>query len=401
MKKLLLLAFTVSLIFVNVHALGKLQVKSIIELAPTHTSMVVRDADGKYAPALIVKTELKGLGFKNIGRPTPHAAQYDEGLHQYKFYLNDKQRVMQITHSEYEPLEVRLLADWNIEVKAQRVYEMVLENRPENEVIPFNIITNPNDATKFIDDKSLGTGESFELEVGEHNLRVEKEGYEPHSETIIVSKTKPYINITLAEAEPVMITIKSTPTEADINLDSLKKGKTDKAVFVFPGEYTLRLSKDKYDILERKITVTKTGSNLFDFSLTKNTSILTIDSTPSNCEVYINNEKVTGNKLELPPGMYRIEVKKDGYIEQSKTLTLEKGKDTTESFSLEQKAGKLQFEGEPLSARTTMKSGSSVYKSWSGSKYLSDVPIGSYELTTELNGYQKQTKTISIKQNET
>ncbi|MDP8232990.1 MAG: SUMF1/EgtB/PvdO family nonheme iron enzyme, partial [Candidatus Zophobacter franzmannii] len=54
-----------------------------------------------------------------------------------------------------------------------------------------------------------------------------------------------------------------------------------------------------------------------------------------------------------------------------------------------------------MDATTTLKSGSSVYKSWSGSKYLIDVPIGSYELTTDLSGYQKQSKTISIKQNET
>ena len=468
MKKLLLLALMVSLIFVNVHALGKLQVKSITELAPTHTSMVVRDADGKYAPALIVKTELKGLGFKNIGRPTPHAAIYEEGDHQYKFYMNDKQRVIKITHSDYEPLEVRLLTDWNIEVKAQRVYEMVLENQPENEVIPFNIITNPNDATKFIDDKSLGTGESFELEIGDHVLRVEKEGYEPHSETITVSKTKPYINITLAEAEPVKITIKSTPLEADVYINNMNEGKTNKQLFYFPGSYQLRLVKDKYDPIEEtitvtetgenefiynlqknvfqvtiktepqdceisinldkitgntkelpigeynirirknkyepiegKITVTKNGKNEFIYNLQKNTSNLNINTTPASCEITVNKSKMTGTSKEVSAGTYQIVVKKEGYESDTRTVVVEKGINKTESFTLVQKTGKLQFVAEPMDATTTMKSGSSVYNSWSGSKYLTDVPIGTYELRTDLNGYQKQTKTISIKQNET
>jgi len=67
-------------------------VSSIRELPETHTNLEVYDADGKYAPVLLVKTNLKDLGIQNIGRPTKHAPEYNSGDHHYKFYMNDNQR---------------------------------------------------------------------------------------------------------------------------------------------------------------------------------------------------------------------------------------------------------------------------------------------------------------------
>ena len=96
--------------------LGTLRVESIKELSETNMNIEVYDADGKFAPVLIVKTELRGLGFQNVSRPTKHAAEYNVGKHKYKFYMNDSQRVVEITHSDYEPLEVRLLADFSINI---------------------------------------------------------------------------------------------------------------------------------------------------------------------------------------------------------------------------------------------------------------------------------------------
>jgi len=158
--KRILFNIIIFIISFELFALGTLRVESIKELPETHTSLEALDADGKFAPALIVKTELKGLGFRNVSRPTKHAATYDEGKHQYTFYLNDNQRVIEITHADYEPLEVRLLADFNINAKAQRVYELVLSNVPEKIYIPINIVTEPSGARIYIDENDMGISET-------------------------------------------------------------------------------------------------------------------------------------------------------------------------------------------------------------------------------------------------
>ncbi|MDP8231892.1 MAG: TonB family protein [Candidatus Zophobacter franzmannii] len=468
MKKLLLLFFIISMMTVNVYALGKLEVKLLVELAPTHKSMKILDADGKYAPALIVKTQLKGLGFKNIGRPTPHAAQYDVGLHQYKFYLNDKQRVIQITHADYEPLEVRLLADWDVEVKAQRVYEMVLEHMPEKELIPFSIITTPEKTTKYVDGKLLGTNESYELTLGEHELKVEKSGLKTLIKTINVSKEKPFVEMKLTNIETVVITIKSVPQGANISIDSKDEGKTDDQLFRYPRKYSLRLSKDKYEPVEDSITVTEAGKNVFEYvllqnifpvtfnvqpegceisintekligitkelpigthtihinksgyesvsetfaitqdgskafayNLIKNTSLLTINTTPTDCKIYLFEKLISGHTMELSAGKHLIEVKKDGYYDEKRDVEIVKGVDKNEVFSLTAKTGTLQFKVQPIDAITDMIINGKSYNSWSGAKVLKEVPIGEYSLNSELDGYMSSSKTVLIKENKT
>ena len=153
MKHFLIIIFLI--LAINLSALGSFRVESIKELPATHTNLEVVDADGKYAPVLLVKTDLRGVGIQNIARPTKHAPIYEVGDHQYKFYMNDHQRVVKITHADYEPLEVRLLDEFGIDVKAQRVYELKLTDTPEMEFVNVVIISEPADASKIVDGKSI------------------------------------------------------------------------------------------------------------------------------------------------------------------------------------------------------------------------------------------------------
>ncbi|MCK4311272.1 MAG: SUMF1/EgtB/PvdO family nonheme iron enzyme [Candidatus Cloacimonetes bacterium] len=401
MKKTLFVIF-ITVLIIQLNSLGTLRVESIKELPPTHTNLEVRDADGKWAPVLIVKTELKGLGFKNIGRPTKHAPIYNEKKNEYKFYMNDKQRVVEITHSEYEPLVVRLLADYNIEVHAQRVYEMVLTNVPEKVFINVVIISKPSDAEKIIDGENLGTGQTFKLFIGKHTLEVQKEGYISKTKTITVSESSTlFKDIKLEEIEQVMITIKSVPTGATIYLNNDEIGKTNKQPFRFPGNYNLRLVKNKYEKIEETITVTETGNNIFSYHLEKSTVMLTISINPSDADIYLNNEKLTGNIQEISPGKHKIEVRKTGYFSQTRTIEVQKGKDITESFTLKKKTGKLQFVVEPMEANVTLKKDEKTIDNWKGSKYKTNLQIGEYQIIASLTGYEPKTKKCTIDLNKT
>jgi formylglycine-generating enzyme required for sulfatase activity len=402
MKKICFIAFVIVIFTISLSALGTLRVESIKELPETHMNLEVRDADGKFAPVLLVKTELKGLGFQNVSRPTKHAAEYIEGDHHYKFYMNDNQRVVKITHSDYEPLEIRLLADYKIEVHAQRVYEMVLSNVPEKEFINVVIISDPPDAEKIIDGKNMGTGQSFELFIGSHSLKLQKSGYKNLSRDIEVSRSKTlFNNLNLQEVEPVMITIKSIPTGANIFLDDVEIGKTNYQPFKFPGTYKLRLSLSKYETIEKIITVTETNSNTFSYNLEKRTVILAINTTPSNTDIYINNEKLSNNSKEVSPGRYKIEVKKEGYFDDSRTIDVVKGKNVTESFTLKQKTGKLQFAVQPMEAQVTLKKDGKTIENWTGSKMKSNLPVGEYKITASLSGYKTKTRECTLELDKT
>lgn len=66
-----------------------------------------------------------------------------------------------------------------------------------------------------------------------------------------------------------------------------------------------------YRLFIKKKSVTSTG-------------IIAIDSTPKTAKIYVNGELkgVTDMNLTLPPGKYTVELKKDGYINWKKSISL-------------------------------------------------------------------------------
>ena len=227
------------------NALGILRVESIKLLPPEHMNIKVYDADGKYAPLLIVKTELRGLGFQNVSRPTRKAAEYIAGDHHYKFYMNDNQRVVKITHADYEPLEIRLLADFGIEVKAQRVYELTLAFTKEVVQIPMVITANQNGASVFIDDKLIGKTQNKMLTInigsGYRKIKITKDGFVSQTITQEITTTNNSFNFTLTPAMPAAVTITTKPEGATVYIDGLKFGTTPKSSFFEVGTYPIKI----------------------------------------------------------------------------------------------------------------------------------------------------------------
>ena len=389
-------AIILLLMFSLLHSLGTLRVESIKELPATHKNLETYDADGKFAPVLLVKTALKGLGIQNIGRPTKHAPQYITGDHHYKFYMNDNQRVVKITHADYEPLEVRLLADFGINVKAQRVYELILTNKPGKEFINVVIISEPADAIKIIDGKSIGTGQSFEISTGTHILKVKKQGYKTIEKEIEVSKANNlFNNLILQEEEMKSVIIKSVPTNANIFIDGQNAGKlTDKAVWIFPGIHTLRLTKSGYFDIDETIEVKEDIPNEFEFELTKNAGTLQLDIYPENANIYINNIKYSEHDIDLKPGNYNINISKEQYLPYNEEIVITLGETLKRNISLTKNIGILNLEVVPEDSEVRI-NGSIIYK-----KMIELIP-GYYNVTVSKDQYLQQNEEFSIKLGET
>jgi len=165
---------------------------------------------------------------------------------------------------------------------------------------------------------------------------------------------------------------------------------------MFPGTYKLKVSLDGYETIEKNITVTESDNNTFSYELFKITSQLKVNVSPGDATILINNTILNGNSKEVGPGKYKIEVEKEGYFSDSKTVTVIKGQDKNVTFELIQKTGKLQVSVNPMEASSTLKRNNSTYKSWSGSKFIKDIPVGEYTLYSNLKGYVSVTKRISI-----
>ena len=376
----------------SLNALGTLRVESITELPATHTNLEVYDADGKYAPVLLVKTELKGVGIQNVGRPTKHAPKYSSGEHHYKFYMNNNQRVVKITHSDYEPLEVRLLADFGINVKAQRVYELILAFNKEVIQVPVVITCNQSGASIYIDDGFVGKINNKMLTVnigsGSRKIRIEKDGFGTQEKTENISMQNNSFDFKIVPAMPAAVTIITKPAGAIVYINNIKFGTTPKSSFFDAGTYPIRIEKENYETINKQITITEPETNK-NYNLTDIRATLTIKTHPNatasfNGQSYkggVANKKISPQVLEIVVNMPKAELIK-------RVVTLKPKANEVLEIYPEIQTGTIQVMTIPTTTAIELNGDGGEHYTAMGRKTFIDVPIGKYDLTVKADGYK-------------
>ena len=325
-----------------------------------------------------------------------------EGSVEYKenneiwLYVSPGERQITIAKDEFITLYYSIPEP----AETRSVYRLVLKAK-DNKVFVV-ILSDPSDAEKYIDGKSVGTGNSFEVEMGQRLLEVRKAEFKTYSQKILVSQDhKLFQNIKLAEIEPVTVTLKSTPPGASIIINDVDEGRTDKQLLKFPGEYSLSLLKNNYETISESMHVTESEGNSWTFNLVKSTGTLILRTTPSDAEIIVNGERKTTKSLELAPGRYLVEIEREGWETETRTFTIEKGQVQTHTFTLAQKTGNLQVVVEPMEVKVSLKQGDRAIDSWTGTKYIKGIPVGDYIIQFSLNGYDEETESLTVKDGET
>ena len=397
MKKYLLVLVIIFL-FNIIYAQNEMRVVGKGEIQPSELiDKTIRDANGEVCAGLMISTDLDGFTYDSYNGVVQINRRPGEDL----LFLSPDERVVTIYKTGYASLKI-ILSDFNVKLKSGEVWKLKITGDKINDLIPISIVIKPNNASIFIDDKPKGNSSSQKLSPGEHSLRIEKEGYKTIDEKIKVSDSNILFNYTLQEVDLIKVQINSIPAEARIYINNVEKGVTNKGLFMYPGNYTLKLLKLGYMDIEEKIDVTDGKENKFMYNLIKNAGMLVVNVIPADAELFINKEKYGVNKqIELSPGKYKIEVIKDGYFELSETIEIELGKTISKDFTLQPKVGKLQFEVTPVDAEVTLNRSGKTIKTWQGVEMLKDLQTGDYELIVKRSGYKTITKKIKIEENNT
>jgi hypothetical protein len=405
MKHYTKLIITTILIILNLslsaQTLSKLYVvKNSAQIAEGElVSKNVRDVNGDVCAGLIIITDLTGLKFQSnngivkVNNDTPG---------KYFLFLSPTERVVEVFKTGYEPLKI-ILYDYGIFLKSGQSWQIKVTGDKKLDLIPINIITEPAGAKIYIDGTLQESGTTFKTSLGKHKIKIEKEGYKTIEKKIEVSETNTLFNFKLSRVEPVLVTIKSIPTGASLFVDNVEKGVADRQLFLFPGKkYRLRLTLSGYLDINKEIEVKENLNNTFTYNLSKNTVALTLDITPSDAKVLLNKEDFSNRKkIKLAPGMYMVEISKEGYNPITDYLTLELGKPQKKTYSLVQKTGNLQLTVQPIDADVRLLQNSKLIKSWRGSKYLRSLAVGKYNLEVNQKGYKSKKEQITISENET
>ena len=279
----------------------------------------------------------------------------------------------------------------------------------EEEPIPFNfdltplfgtivVRTEPDAALVYMGDRLIGgTPVEFrDAAVGEHDIRIEKDKYEPIStRTVIVGDETTSLDLVL-EPKPGFLDIRSAPAAATVYLGDQHLGETPlTGVELNPGDYTVRITKPKFEEISLPAHIASDKTTALIANLTPLSGYLSVLSSPEGAEVALDGEILGVTPLiqvELKTGSYRLSLRVEDYGGAEVTVAVESAETSTADLTLEYLFGGLKVSSEPEGAKVLL-NGSRVGNT---PLTLDKVGIGEYDIKLSLEDYQDHNGQVVI-----
>jgi len=352
-------------------------------------------------PAALIKvlTNIEGMLFDtNIG--TVDVEHKDEG---YWVYVAPRERRIRLMADGFLPLDVSLPEP----ARASTVYNLVVTSTALSEtlnVIPVNFIVDGHeDAVLTIGDEALPINQTVSLPRGENNISIFKPGYHTIDTVIEVSEAKTLFRFELDGIVEERVTIRSNPEGADIYINNVRQnGRTPFQFFLFPDEYSLRLSRNQYKDLTTTIHVLENEDTEFVFELERYAGTLSLAIDPEDATILINQRDYSGQEeIALSQGTYRIVAEKEGFETYEDRFQIQEGEVTNIAIKLTQKTGSLRVTSISPAANFILKNsqGEEIMQ-WQGSMQVRELPVGRYTYLGNLDGYDELSGEINVTENE-
>ena len=222
-----------------------------------------------------------------------------------------------------------------------------------------SITSNPSGAKVYIDNNESYIGitpiDRFEIEEGEHRIRLIKDGYEEYEEIVDIERGKEkrldyILNEKVAEKENkkeedkqntniCLVSIVSKPDKAEVYINGKYAGLTPINDYKFiPGRHNIEIKKEGYETYKERMQINEgEGRKKINVVLTKiEKGTLSITSDPSGAKVYVDGEYkgTTPLSIKLKAGTYSVVLKKRGYEEYATDIIIKSNKENKISATL-------------------------------------------------------------------
>jgi hypothetical protein len=168
------------------------------------------------------------------------------------------------------------------------------------------IFSEPRDAKAFLDGSDVGTTPlSLDVEAGPHTLRLTKEGYKPHDETLTLPANKETRTRIALKSTRGTLEVRTTPPGATVEIGGTRHGQTPLTLSAEEGSYTVRLSLSKHRSETRRAEIAAER-------LTR----LQVDLAPGPGEIE-RRGKDNAEMLYIPAGTFTMgDTHGDGYSDE-------------------------------------------------------------------------------------
>lgn len=226
-------------------------------------------------------------------------------------------------------------------------------------------------------------------------VKIIKPGYQIAWRRIDVQVGKKFpLNVALTPIQASVLLV-SNPNHVKIYLDNKLRGETPLLIKRLPlGKYSARIEKQGFSTREISWTIENAKPRKVTISLISNVATITIDSTPEECQVFINEQArgVTPLSLILEEGKYKIRLKKSGFSPLEESITVTRNKENTKHYTLKQLPGALSI--------TTIPADATIYinnRSCGNSPVEVDgLPAGKYTIRVVKNNFDVQKVILTV-----
>ncbi|HPP43188.1 MAG TPA: PEGA domain-containing protein [Caldisericia bacterium] len=219
--------------------------------------------------------------------------------------------------------------DYKKEVTIERGKETVIIANLEISTGSLIVKTDPDGATVFVDGKNYGLTpiEIKDLEIGEHEIVISKEGYAQIIKKIDIRKETVTIEEILIEAISEIF-INTNPKGAKVIINGKEMGVTPLTLKdINPGRYIITFKAIGYEEMTKSIEV-KEGLNAFNFEMIQLNHALIVESEPTGAKIYLDDVFKGTTPIEIknltPEKKYRLKVEVEGYLPFLTEVTMPK-----------------------------------------------------------------------------
>ncbi len=257
------------------------------------------------------------------------------------------------------------------------------------------ITTEPEGATIYIDNVyfEISSKSGFFYE-GTYPLKIEKDGYGTIEENITITEPETKKHYILKDIRATL-TIKTNP-EASITINSaVYKGGIDK-LKLNPQTINVTVEQELCETINETYILKDNENKVIELYPKDISATLTIN-TSENATIKLNGKSYNKVKnLKLPSSVVEIEVSHPNAETIRQIVTLKHGDNQVLDIYPEIEVGTIIVVTIPTSASIRLIGDTGEYYTAIGRKSFSDIPIGTYELVVNNDGYKSHKETIRL-----
>ena len=231
---------------------------------------------------------------------------------------------------------------------------------------------------------------------GKHLLTLALKGYRPHYETLTLAGNDRLVRDISLEPLQGLLVIHSTPSGADVEINTTHRGATPLLVSDLPpGTYQARITKSGYLTRQIDIQVVDRTPKRIEVALATDTATLVVTTIPDAATITVDGVQQAPSPCTIEnvrTGNINLSVNAPGYFPHAETLSMLAGEVRERAIVLRPQPSGLSIITTPPGARIFVNEqakGRSPVK-------LANLEAGDYVIRTELEAHDPATRRVSL-----